>query len=347
MPAKVPLNKLRRIYLCTHALGWAAQETLLLGMDDAERESKFGMGDHWHGRGKACLELDLRLRENHFNLIRNSRPDDGFFIIDSNQELVDLAQQHFGPRCVVCSLENDFEQNCRALGPEFVAWLEEDRRIATRNRGCDVSETEFSAWGRSKAWAIDLAAQLGKQGYSFDSADVELLCLGQNWVGCGATFPIHMGRAFGLAKPIERRFDWMNPDWSPMLMSAEVVDQNLQMPEHIRLFIHQTADRAPTYGRYVAQFWEGMRGIMDPPHVVEVDFPRGSVMESDLIGWPTCRARGLIEYPQQHFFGKMTMHVGCGAHTPHYSTVAMADRTISLEDFRTALLAGEVRVKPG
>ena len=343
---KGPHNKLRRIYLCTHALSWAAQETILPGMDDAERESRFGMGDHWQGRCEACLRLDRKLREKHYKLIRNSRPDDGFFLLESNQELVDLARKHFGSRCVVCRLENDFDQNCRVLGPDFVAGLEEDRRVAVENRGCEVPDTEFSAWGRSKAWAIDLATQLANQGYMFDTADVEFLCLGENWVGCGATFPIHMGRAFGLTRPIERRFDWMNPDWSPMLMDAEIVDQNLEMPEHIRLFIHQTADLAPTYGRFVAQFWEGMRGIMDPPHVVEVDFPPASVMESDLIGWPTCRARGLIEYPQQHFHGRMTMHVGCGAHTPHYSTVAMADRTLSLEDFRSALLAGSVTVKP-
>ncbi len=340
------LKKLRRIYLCTHALSWAAKETVLPGMDDAQRESRFGMGDHWPGRAEACLRRDQQLRENHYNLIRNARPDDGFFVIESNEELVDLARHHFGPRCVVCRLENDLEQNCRALGQEFVAGLEEDRRVGVENRRCAVPDNEFSAWGRSKAWAIDLTAQLAEQGYTFDPAAVEFLCLGENWVGCGATFPIHMGRAFGLVRPIARRFDWMNPDWSPMLMDAEAVDQNLEMPEHIRLFIYKTADRIPTCGRYIAQFWEGMRGIMDPPHVVKVQFPPASVMEADLFGWPTCRARGLVGYPQQHFHGGLTMHVGCGAHTTHYATVAMADRTLSLEDFRTALLAGSVAVKP-
>ncbi len=339
------MKRLRRVYLCTHALSWAAQESALAEMDDPQREKRFGMGDHWPGRAEACVQLDRRLRENHYDLIRNARPDEGFLVLESNPELVDLARSHFGPRCVVCRLENDFEQNCRVLGPEFVQGLEEDRRLAVENRGCDVADIEFSAWGRSKAWAIDLMEQLHEQGYMFDPADVEFLALGENWVGCGATFPIHMGRAFGLSRPIERRFDWMNPDWSPMLMSAKGVDQKLPMPEHIRLFIHKTADQGPTYGRYVAQFWEGMRGIMDRPHIVEVDFPPKTVMECDLIGWPTCRSRGLIEYPRHHFYGKMAMHVGCGAHTTHYATVAMADQKLSLEEFRTALLAGRVCAK--
>ena len=337
--------KLRRIYLSTHALSWAAQEEALPGMPDSERERRFGMGDHWPGRGEDCLRLDLRLRQNHFELIRKAREDEGFFVLESNPEMVELARQHLGPRCVVCRLQNDLAQNCDVLGPEFVEGLEQDRRLAEERRGCPVPQTEFSAWGRSKAWALDLNAQLHERGYHFDPEDVEMLALGENWLGCGATFPIHMGRAFGLARPIERRFDWMNPDWSPMLMGAVAVDQNLALPEHVRLFIFRTASAGPTYGRYVAQYWEGMRGIVDPPRVVEVDFTAETVVECDALGWPLCRARGLIEYPQLFFHGPMTMHVGSGAHTPHYSTVAMASDRISLEEFRAALLAGTVRPK--
>ena len=56
------LQKLRRVYLCTHALSWAAQEAALATMDDAQREREFGMGDHWPGRAEACLQRDRKLR---------------------------------------------------------------------------------------------------------------------------------------------------------------------------------------------------------------------------------------------------------------------------------------------
>ena len=266
---------------------------------------------------------DVSWRAGHLNFGRDTLPrfssiGPGHAAFDSNSEL----QQRFGPA-----------RHLEAPGGEV---------------GIDGNVTE-PAFGLRHQPGVP-AGSLGPGDRVLERgqvpAAVEFLCLGENWVGCGATFPIHMGRAFGLARPIERRFDWMNPDWSPMLMDAEVVDQNLEMPEHIRLFVYKTAEGGPTCGRYVAQFWEGMRGIMDPPHVVEVDFPPASVMESDLMGWPICRARGLIEYPQQHFHGRMTMQVGCGAHTTHHATVAMADHTLSLEDFRTALLAGGVEMKP-
>jgi hypothetical protein len=229
-----------------------------------------------------------------------------------------------------------------ALGRDFANGLEDDRRQGERTRGGEIPENEFRAWGRSKAWTIDLNEQLHEQGYRFDPNDVEFIAFGGNWLGCVATFPIQMGRAFGLAKPIERWFNGINPDWSPMLMSADLIEQNLPMPKDIRLFIFKTADIGPTYGRYVAQFWEGMHSIMDRTHVVEVDFPPKSVVECDVNGWPIWRARGLVEYPDRHFHGRMIVRAGVGAHTGLYATVAMADAKLSLEDFRAALLAGRV-----
>ena len=55
------------------------------------------------------------------------------------------------------------------------------------------------------------------------------------------------------------------------------------------------------------------------------------------------RARGLVEYPDRHFHGRMIVRAGVGAHTGLYATVAMADVKLSLEDFRAALLAGRVK----
>ena len=52
-----------------------------------------------------------------------------------------------------------------------------------------------------------------------------------------------------------RRFDLIEPSASPMIMKARVVDQNLPMPDNIRLFIFKTANEGPTWGRYVAQFF--------------------------------------------------------------------------------------------
>ncbi len=343
--AKSP-NVLRKIYLCVHALCW-----LEITPDDLRRQDPWW--EEWPGRWELARGLDVQLQRKHQQLIREAREDEGIFFLptgfDSNNELIELAREHFGPRCVVCRLENDTEHNREVLGVDFVRGIEEDRQQAIKNRGPNLTERELYAWEHSKAWAIDLDKQLAERGYTYDPATVEFIAFGENWVGCVATFPIHMGRAFGLTKPMERRFDLINPDWSPMLTKATPVERGLPMPENIRLFIFKTEENVgPTWGRYVAQYWEGLHGLMDPPHVVTVEFPPDSVTECDLFGWEIGRARGTLgnQYGREgYYYGHMVMNVGCGAHTPHYATLVMAEESLPIEDFRAALLAGKVSEK--
>lgn len=237
----------------------------------------------------------------------------------------------------------------QALGAGFVAGLENDRRQAIVNCGQDFQQAfgeetrriEWEAWEHSKAWGIDVMNQLNAQGFTFDPRNVQFEVWGENWVGCTATYACHLGRVFGLAHPMVRRFDMINPDWSPLFLESTIVDQNLPMAEDVRLFIFKTADKGPTWGNYIAPYWEGNHGFMDRPHAVDVDFPPDTVVEVDLFGWEIGRARGSVG-PKYDRYGRMRMSVGCGAHTPHHSTISMPDDSLSLDEFRSALLAGQV-----
>ena len=77
---------------------------------------------------------------------------------------------------------------------------------------------------------------------------------------------------------------------------------------------------------------------MDPAHVVTVDFPAQSVQRVNLWGMGVDRASGLDE----PFHGRLNMSVGSGGQTPFAATLAMAQPDLPLEEFRAALLAGEV-----
>ena len=110
------------------------------------------------------------------------------------------------------------------------------------------------------------------------------------------------------------------------------------MPKQIRLFIFEAANEPPSWGGYVAQYWEGIHGIMDRPHVVEVVFPPDSVKQVNLWGVGMGRSLGL----ETMLHGRIAMGVGCGGHTPHAADLVMAEAAVSLEDFRAALLAGKV-----
>ena len=359
------LKVLRKIYLCVHALSWIE----ILPEDQRERDRQWGGGEHWPGRTETCHRLDLRLRDKQEALVREAGEDEAVFFLPTglkgNNELIELAREELGPRAILCRFGHDLGHIRDTLGAEFVKGIEEDRR-AVESAGDGVSEIEMEAWERSKAWATDLNAQIEERGYTYDPSDVSFVAFGENWVGCGAAYPIQMGRVLGLARPMERRFDLINPDWSPILLESSAVEQDLEMPGGVRLFIfrsgmtHSVVD-VPQYhtqhashlyagggagsetderhGRYIGQYWEGIRGVTDPAHVVEVDFPKGSVREIDVFGVEVARSRGMWAAPNRM---PVVMSVGSGVFTPYHSTLIMAEEHLSLEEFRAALLAGKV-----
>ena len=273
-------------------------------------------------------------------------------------EMLDLARRHFGPRLAALEdkdgykFDRDMAYIRKLLGPDLAGALgeslHEDRQQATDRRGPGWDEgLEWACWEWSKSWTWYLNKTLADQGYTYDPETVEFEALGENWSGCAATYPIAMGRALGLAKPITRRFDLINPDYTPILLKGTMVDQNLAIPGDIRLFIFKTADEGPTWDRYAAQYYEGIHGVMDPPRVVEVDFPPNSVEEITNFGWSEERSLGI--WPREH--GPIEMKAGYGGHYHYPATWVMPLpprpehdlRGLSLEEFRAALLAGKVK----
>ena len=340
---------LNRLYLCVHALSWIE----IAPADQRQRELRWGGGEHWPGRTAACHARDLELRERTCRLIRAiaGREDEAFLILPTglpgNRELIEFARAQLGPRCVVCRLRADLAENRRALGTEFERALAADRAAATATGGAALSASEWAAWERSRAWAADLDRQLAERGYRYHRDTVEWVTFGANWVGCGATYPIQMARVFGLARAMQRRFELSNPDWSPLLLAAEVIEQNLAVGGQVLLYLFRNGHSGPlaatpspdVRGRYLAQYWEGIRGVMDPAHVVQVEFPPGSVREVDVFGVEVARARGLWAEPNR---GPVTMSAGSGVFSPYHSTLVMAEAHLSREEFRAALLAGVV-----
>ena len=345
------MTPLRKIYLSVHALVW-----LDLPPGDPRREEPGW--EQFPGRCELSYRAELEQKEMIYSLIRDPGEDEGIFMLPdpnfkANKELTRYAQEQFGPRCVVCRYGGTYSRadwdkirdEMGELGDSFFEGIEVDRIQATKNRGLQeraLTETddtvpgmetgpELRNWALSKAWAFDLRRQLEERGYTFDPASVEFVVFGGDWSYCSATFPIHMARAFGLSRPMRRSFELINRSCSPMLLQASVVEDDISMPDHIRLYIVKTKD-----GRHAAQFFEGLHGIMDPPHVVVVDFPPASVTRVDLWGDPIERHVGIDARS-----GRVVMSVGCGGHTRYEGTLVRTEN-LSLEDFRSALLNGKV-----
>jgi len=324
--APVELTPVKRIWLVMHALNW-----LEVTPDSPLRKEP--RWELWPGRCEACYAYEQPLKERYYALLGKPDPEAAVWIMPSGMKgdppLIELAQKTFAKRCLVCPLGYDFTANSAVLGEEFAQGCAADRKRATELRG-QVEQSEIDAWERSKAWAVWFTRELRKAGYTFDPKTVQVEAIGEDWCGCAATFPIHMSRALGLKTPIWRRFDLMNPDCSSLLLKSTLVAQNLNLPGDIKLLIVKTPE-----GRFVGQFHEGAHGLWEWPHKVTVTFKRPAARRVGTGG------EAFQDAPQQ----TVEVTVGCGGHTPHQAQLLMSEPGVSLKEFKSALLAGEVREK--
>ena len=352
---------LRKIWLSVHSLTWLA-----LPPDSRER-----MDRKWNQfveRIPFAYPLEQRLQREYQRVIDAAGDDEAIYFLPTHleaaDEIIEYADARLGARSMVSRVEGGAAAKERALGGNFFQGVEDDQRAAIRNRGLTdgvisadqlrqdgaardagtalpvggLQLTEIRGWMQAKAWGLDLLAQAESRGLEFDPATVEMEAFGGDWCYCAASFPIQIGRAMGLANPIERQFDLINPAEGPVLLQSQVVEQNIPLADNIRLFIWEYTD---SHGpRYVAQFWEGIRGIMDRTHKAVVDLPSDAAQIVNLWGFPESRARGVDTPPRQ---GPMHLSVGSGGHTPIPASIVMTDGRLPLNEFRDALTSAEIR----
>ena len=355
-------TQLRKIWLSVHSLTWLA-----LPPDSRERMDR--KWSQFVERIPLAYPLEVRLQRDYQRVIDAAGEDEAFYFLPTHfeaaDEIIEYADARLGSRSMASRVEGGAEAKERAIGSDFLQGVEDDQRAAIRNRGLvdrvltadelrldrasrnaaldlppgGLLQTEIRGWMQAKAWGLDLMAQAESRGLEFDPATVEMEAFGGDWCYCAASFPIQIGRAMSLANPIERRFDLINPAEGPVLLQSEVVEQNIPLADNIRLFIWEYTD---SHGpRYVAQFWEGIRGIMDRTHEAVVDLPADAADIVNLWGFPETRARG-VDTPRRH--GPMRLSVGSGGHTPIASSIVMTDGNLPLEEFRDALTSAEIRL---
>ena len=240
-----PLRPLRKLYLSMHSLCWAD----CVASDPRRKTPRW---EQFDGRCELAYRKDLEVEKRLHRLIRAAMPDEGFLIVpnglnnEPEKRMIALAREHFGDRCAVDDGRTD---------EGFDRGLDEDLRQTVLQRGPQWENPqslppgrEFEAWRGAKRMAVALQAILLEQGYSFDPQTVEMESFGDDWMGCAATYPIQIAGAWGLAKGVDRRFDLGISDESPLFLKVEPVEQNLPMPENVRLFLFKTPDEPPTGG---------------------------------------------------------------------------------------------------
>lgn len=321
------LVQLPVIYLSVHGFSWVGMTP-----DDPRRQEPGW--EQWPGRCDLVHPLGFEYRLRIYQTIRHASPDSGLLVIPTgspaNESMIEYARRYFHDRLAVCEFGYNRERFLRELGEEFRSQLERERTAAEAMRLHGVSDAafdnEFLAWERSRVWAADLKRKLEASGYTFDPETVRMICWGGDWRGCAATYPIQMARAWGLSRPIERRWDLIIHDTGPLDITADLVIGNVELPKNIRLFVYRSQE-----GLYCAEYWDGIHSPLDRPKAVEVSFPAASVRLVDVHG----RAR-------TDFIAHVTANAGTGGHTPHRPDILQADSALPLDDFYSALTSGSV-----
>ena len=134
--------RLRKIYLSIHATG---QHDTSPGGEKSEEWELFP------GRCENSYRSEVKRKDEVYRLIRDAGEDEGIFILpthynaptiydlsEASKELVGLAEQHFGSRCVVCRINLEWDRIRQVLGElwgSFFEGLREDLQQAIKNRG--------------------------------------------------------------------------------------------------------------------------------------------------------------------------------------------------------------------
>jgi len=167
-------------------------------------------------------------------------------------ELVRLAQDRFGDRCVL---------DPHDASPATQILLAEDLQRTLSTRGRFMEWTPYEIWtsGTARRWTEGLRRELRDRGHTYDPDTLHVVSCGQQWAGCLTKYSMLIPKYLGVTKTPEVRVD-LSPDagWPFEARFAERVP----MERHVSLFLFETPE-----GRPMAQFLDGLRAIWEHPHV--------------------------------------------------------------------------------
>lgn len=267
------------------------------------------------------------VEENWRKLVAEKGQDEesGICIIQGSAgdpELVTLAEEHFGERCVVDPCDE---------GPETMLLIAQDLEMTFRERGAYEQWLPYEMWSSCNArkWVEGLKKELESRGYSYDPEDVQVESFG-NWTGCYHKYSMFMGRYLGLSRPVKKHPE---PELSsleevPMKVSRFVED--IPLDHHVQLFVFERED-----GRPMAQFFDGLRGIWEKPHIARVKVDPKGLELFTFSPNAFVKVRGASKILEDGFIAD----VGDGCH-PAFTTVVGKDK--ELDEFRAALAEAEI-----
>ncbi len=243
-----------------------------------------------------------------------------------DQGLEDVAQKHFGDRCIVNPRDNSEATRVLLAG-------DLDRTYGKRGFHGEWNPYELWSSNNARRWVEGLKLRLSEQGYTYDPATLTMETFG-NWSGCHHKYSNFMATYLGMKSPalIHAETELCSLKSVPMPV-AEFVELE-PLARHVWLAIFRREDGVP-----MAQFWDGLRPVWEPTHTAHVSLDPKKV---DLY---TFSPNSLIPVngASKKLKDGLIADVGDGTHPAFSTIVGHGNNDSDFEELRTALLNAEIR----
>ena len=174
-----------------------------------------------------------------------------------DQGLEDVARQHFGDRCIVNPRDNSEATRVLLAG-------DLDRTFGGRGNHGEWNPYELWSSNNARRWVEGFKRQLDQGGYGYDPATVTMETFG-NWSGCHHKYSNFMAVYLGLKKPAQIHAETEFCSLKSVPMPVHEFVELAPMDRNVWLAIFRREDGIP-----MAQYWDGLRPVWQPPHIARV-----------------------------------------------------------------------------
>lgn len=278
---------------------------------------------------RELLKVDAGVQRNWCARVEVAGADDAHAVCviqgsGGDTSLVDTARVHLGERCVI-DPDDDGEATRLQLADDM------SRTFAGRGSHGEWNPYELWSSNNARRWCAGLQAQLAERGLGLsDSTEVETY---GNWTGCHHKYTNFMARYLDRPHPALIHAEPELCTLKDFPMPVVELVESARLAHGVLLFLFRREDGAP-----LAQLWDGLRAVWEPPHAARVALDPAGV---DLF---TMSPNAYI-LPQGHSRKEtdgFVVDVGDGAH-PAYTTIVGSRvgsrEQVDYDTFREALCA--------
>lgn len=282
---------------------------------------------------RELLKINAPVQQAWCRILEQAGPEQGTIacIIQgggSDTSLVDTGREHLGYRCIV-----DPEDQ----GTETLLLLAEDMKRGYRNRGTHGEWGHYELWSSSNArhWAEGLKREMRDRSLEFDPRHVSVETFG-NWTGCHHKYSNYLACYLGLGKPALVHAELELCTLKDFPFPPQQYLEHASMDRGVQLFLFAREDGCP-----MAQFWDGLRPVWEPPHTAEID------VDPDRVDLFTLSPNAFIqpEGRSAKLSDRVIADVGDGAH-PAFTTLVggrMARAgAVSVDEFAEAVKGARI-----